>query len=436
MTIPELTWSLVADRLTEGATMYSDVWDNLSPLSATFYWIMSLIFNESIIAEQILSVILILTQAAIFNTILINHGALSENTYIPAAVYVVLASLFFDFLILSPVVLANTFVLLAINNVFGQIEIRAKRDEKLLMTGVYLGIAMLFHFPYFVFGPITLIMFFVFTATITRRYFLFLFGWTLPFVLAMLYYYFHDSFGLFWSNFVRSWFLVESRTYLSTYQVLILTGYCGLFIIIALLRIFGRARLTNYQSRLIQAVFLMMIMSGSVLFIELDRYPYIYLLFIFPAAFFISHLFTLIKKGFKGEFVFIVFVAVILAINYNSIEDSKNKGILNIPSYFVDGSKQAKSIEGKKILYLGDNVSMYQWAQTATPFINWRLSSGVWKNSQQLKNLTIIGKSIEEESPSIIIDPDGLLNPVLQRAPKLANKYRKDGEIYYLKSNN
>ena len=397
---------------------------------------MFLIFNDSFVAEQILSVIIILLQAAIFNTILINHGVLKENTYIPAAVYVVLASLFFDFFILSPLVLANTFVLLAINNVFGQIEIRAKRDEKLLMTGVYLGIAMLFHFPYFVFGPITLIIFFVFTATIRRRYFLYLFGWILPFVLAMLYYYYHDSFGMFWRNYVTSGFLLESKTYLSTYQLLTLAGYCGIFIVIALLRIFGRARLTNYQGRLIQAVFLMMLMSGTALFIDLDRYPYIYLLFLFPSAFFISHLFTMIKKGLVGELVFIIFFAGSLIINYKSINDYQSEGFLSIPSYFVHDAKGSQSLEGKKVLFLGDDVSTYRWAQTATPFINWRLSKEVWENSNQMKNLTIIGRSIEEDMPAIIIDPEGLMDPVFQKAPKLALKYRKEGERYYLISNN
>jgi len=153
MTIPQLTWIIDARRLSEGAMMYSGVWDTLSPLSAGFYWIVYSVFGESFVVIQILSVLLIFLQSTIFNTILINSNPFTENTYIPAIVYVVLASLYFDFFTVSPVMLGITFILLAMNNVFGQIEVRAKRDEKLLSTGIYLGLAALFHFPFFVFWP-------------------------------------------------------------------------------------------------------------------------------------------------------------------------------------------------------------------------------------------------------------------------------------------
>jgi len=151
MTLPQLTWQLVGYRLSEGFMMYRDVWESLSPLSAGTYWIIYSLFGSSSgIAIEVLGFLLVFVQASIFNTLLINNQAYADNTYIPAAIYVILASLYFDFFSFSPVLLGITFLLLALNNIFSQIEFRAKRDERILNTGFYLGIAALFHFPFFI----------------------------------------------------------------------------------------------------------------------------------------------------------------------------------------------------------------------------------------------------------------------------------------------
>jgi len=424
---------VVGSRLSEGATMYSGVWDTLSPFSAGFYWIMYSIFGNSNLIFQILSVLLVFIHSAIFNTIMINKGVFKDNNYIPAIVYVVLASLYFDFFTVSPVMLGLTFILLALNNIFGQIEIRAKRDEKLLSTGLYFGIATLFHFPFFIFGITILVVFILFTATVRRRYFLYLFGFLLPMIMTALYYYFIDSLGLYWQNHILAWFTIETKVYLTNALAFAIIGFVVFFLILSFWRIFWRARLTNYQNRLNQAVFFIMTMSAAILFIEIDRNAYVFLAFVPTSAFFISHYFTLAKKGFVSEIVFMVFIIAAGTFNFKSISDSSKEGIFNIQPYFVMPNEGNKSWDNSNICWLGDNLEVYQNSYAATPFVNWRLSAKVWENSKRYQYLTLITNSIEKDKPDVIIDPDGFMINFLKQAPGLSEAYEKDGQLYFRK---
>jgi hypothetical protein len=429
-------WFIAGSRLSDGAIMYSGVWDTLSPLSSGVYWIIYSLFGESYWTIQILSVLLVFIQSVIFNTTLINKNAFNENTYIPSVVYIILASLYFDFFSLSPVLLGLTFILLAMNNIFGQIEVRAKRDEKLLSTGLYFGIATLFHFPFFIFGLTVIVVFVLFTATIRRRYFLYLFGWILPLILTALYYYYNNSLGLFWQNHIMSWFRIETKIFIPNSLALMIIGFVGFFLILSILRIIRRARLTNYQGRLTQAVFLILILSGTLLFLEVDRNAYIFLAFVPSSAFFISHFFTLTKKGFLGEMIFMFFLIATVIFNYKSMVDADEEGQFNVSSYFVKEDLRYKEFENKRICWLGDNILVYQNASAGTPFINWRLSEEIWEKSKKFENLTIIASSIEEDRPEVIVDPEGLLTKFFERAPKIREKYTREGEIYYLKPSN
>ncbi len=47
LTLPELNWMLLGERLAEGNRLYSGVWDNTGPLSAGVYLMIEWIFDRS-----------------------------------------------------------------------------------------------------------------------------------------------------------------------------------------------------------------------------------------------------------------------------------------------------------------------------------------------------------------------------------------------------
>ena len=165
-------WLTIGESLQWG-TMYIDIWDSMAPLAASVYWLVVLLFGKSVLALNILGTLLNFIIAVLINNMFISNKVYEQNTYLPAFVYIILSSLSPSLSSFSPLQMGMTFVLMALGNLLGHVEFRAKRDEQIMNIGLYQGMAVLFYFPLIVFIPITLILFITFTSTPGRRFFLF-----------------------------------------------------------------------------------------------------------------------------------------------------------------------------------------------------------------------------------------------------------------------
>jgi len=432
--IPELKWMLIGERMSHGFTMYQEIWDNVSPLSSGTYWIINSIFGRSQWVFLILALLLSFFQAAIFNMIAINNAVFPENTYIPAIIYSLLSSAFFDFFTLSPMLLGITFVLLALNNVISQIEFRAKKDEKLFSIGLYLGIAALFHFPLIILGPSIVIILILFSSTILRRYLLIIYGWVLPLALTVIYYYLIDSLIFFWSNHILSWFRLSGENVVSYNFILLLAAPPAMYWLFAIIRVINKARLTNYQARLLRVMLFMIILSSLILTMQIDRNPFVLLIFVPGLTYFISFYFILGKRGIGSEFSFMVLLVLIIGINWKAIFSTGDTSIFDFKSYYVTNTVNA--VKDKKIANLDNNLQIYRNAYPATPFINWRLSNEVWNNMSRYSNMALIFQSIMEEKPEIIIDPNNIFKKLTDRAPAVKKMYQREEQYYVKIANN
>ncbi|UII27881.1 hypothetical protein LVD15_05515 [Fulvivirga maritima] len=101
--------------------------------------------------------------------------------------------------------------------------------------------------------------------------------------------------------------------------------------------------------------------------------------------------------------------------------------------YMVDYTEGEKW-EGKRILVLDKNIASYQNATPATPFLNWELVEGLFRNPQYYDNLTIIQQGFSEDTPEVIIDKHEVMPAIFDKLPEMKMRYRKEGEVYYLKS--
>lgn len=192
--LPELKWMLLGERLGSGDfVMYQGVWDYTAPLSVFIYKWLFICFGKSRIPYFVLSILLVVIQAGIFNNVMLRNKAYNSSTYVPALVYMVFMNAFFDFLTLSPVLLSMTFVLLAMNNLFKRMDNQTK-DELFIFTGVYLGIAALFYLPTVWFFMITILSLVLYTGSILRRMMLLIYGFALVVGLAGLYFYWFDDY--------------------------------------------------------------------------------------------------------------------------------------------------------------------------------------------------------------------------------------------------
>ena len=425
--VPELQWMLVGERMANGHMMYYDIWDYISPLSASVYWILDFLFGRSVVAYNFLALLVAFLQCAIFNTIAQNNKFYSEANYVPGLIYAVLISAFMDFFTLSPMLMGVTFILLALNNIVSQIEFKVKKDEKIASIGLYLGVAALFHFPLILFGPIMFIVLLLFSSTIPRRFILIIYGWVLPFAIAGLYYFISGKLHYLWINHFLPWFIIPSSDILSVRDLGYIMIPVLVFIFLSFLRVSRHPRITNYQSRLIRLMLSFIVLSTLLLFIEIDRFLYVFIVFVPGVSYFISFYFVLSKRKFASEFMFLVFIVMVIGLNWMIL--LKKDVIPGTSSYYI---KTEKQITDSKVVWLGGNIGAYIDSRVATPFLNWKLSERAWNNINQYRYLSLAVRSFIKEKPEIIYDPNGNFKQLLIRAPILKQFYREDGSGKYV----
>ena len=290
LSILELRWLLLGEKMASGATLYKDIWDNTGPLSAGVYWILYEVFGRSFKVYHVISMLLILYQSYIFNNILQVNKAFKDYSFVPAFIFVLLYHLHADFFTLSPVLMANTFIILAIDNLFKRIEFKSK-DENIHNSGLYLGIAALFYFPTTIFFIFFLLSFAFFTGMVPRRYLLSVYGFLLPFMLAWSYFIYIGAVREFYTCYFYSWVYIDPVSYLNLYGVLVIISPVLIVLFRAVINLLNSRGFSNLQTRLQQVMFLMLIFCLLIFAVAKIRTSVHLIIFIIPFAFFVSHYF-------------------------------------------------------------------------------------------------------------------------------------------------
>lgn len=430
--ISELKWMVMGEKLSGEAVLYVDLWDNFPPLSAAIYRLIDGLFSRSPLTNHLLSLFLVFIQAFIFNNLLLKHRAYNENTYLPAFLYVILMNLFFDFYLLSPVLMGLTFILLALDNVFTHLG-ESRNDQMVLYTGLYLGVANLFYYPTFIVLMAIYVAYTLLTATSIRRYLLLTFGYCLPIITTWIYYYLHGGLKEFYIDFVFSIFNVSSQNYLKPISYLFLLIIPLGFTLLAIAKTLRSTRFTNQQERIQKLMLTLLFFAALGWVFNKERAPFQLIIIVPPAAFFLTHYFLNVNVKWKAEALFACFLAGILFVNVSTyqkagfVEKFFNYDDLEVVSTEWDGL-----VKDKKILYLGKNYSVYRSASLATPYFNWDLSKLHLNYSGYFDNLTAIYRNFKRELPEVIIDEKGIMIEVMSKMPTIKEAYqsRDNGRIY------
>ena len=89
-----------------------------------------------------------------------------------------------------------------------------------------------------------------------------------------------------------------------------------------------------------------------------------------------------------------------------------------------------KQVVDKKIMILGNDLSLYQKNKLAGYFLDWELSRKYFSQPDYYQNIILINRSIANDPPDVIIDESDLMGPVLERIPLLEKEYKREGNIY------
>lgn len=428
MTYPELKSIVVGEKVHEGHGLYTELVDSTAPLAAWFNGLMHILFGESLLARHLIAFLVLFFHASFVGIMFADKKAFSENTYIPSLLFSILAFFSFDTLSLTPELLGAGFILLALNNLFKEIEFREQRNESIFNLGLYIGLASLFSFSLFIYLPGALVILIIFTRHPARKYFLLICGFIIPHLLLMSIFYLQDAFGEMWEYYYVP-NLSLNTTWLISSTSLWWLGAIPLFFLFASLVMLNReARFTKYQTQLVQSVFFWMVFSFLHFFFSKDIRPQSFIVLLPSFSFFITHSLLLIHKKRSAEISLWVLFVLTVSISFLARYDVIGK--IDYSRLIVQ--EQKPMAQEKRVLVLDNDLSVYKHNPLASPFFDWHLAESIFASPEYYENVIKVYHGLTNDPPDIIRDKQNVLKPFLDRIPSLREQYTRE-DIYYIK---
>lgn len=432
LTYPELKNFIWGERVREGYLPYTGIVDSVAPLNAWFQGLMDMVFGRSLLARHIVAFVLVFLQSAFFGVLLIDKKVFTENTYIPSLLFSLLFLFSFDTLSLTGELLGSGVLLFALNKLYKELEFRQQLDETIFKLGLFISIASLFSFSFFIFFPGAIILLILFTRSTLRTYLLLTTGFLLPHGLLISVYFLMDATSAIWEYYYLPGFGFYNSMLVGGKSIIVLAVVPLTFLLFSFIVLNRESRLTKYQSQLVQLMFLWTLFGFIHAFFTDDFRPQSFIPLIPGFSFFITHLFlTIRRKRFLliGFWVFFIgMTAPYFLIKYKIVDlVAYDQLWINTPTI---------KEKNKRVLILGDEIEGYLENRLSTPFLNWGLSSPIFKEADRYENIITINKYFEHDAPEVIIDSEGVMPNVLERIPLLKKKYKRTPEGNYVLINN
>ena len=429
-TLPEVDSIIIGKKITQGYSLYNELIDSTPPLASWFYGACDYVFGNSLTARHIASLLILFLQGAFLSIVFIDKKVFAENTYLPAFLFSIFTCISFDMLSLTAELPALGFLLLALNNLFKEIEFRVPSDETIAFIGLYVSIASLLSFSYLIYMPGVFLILIIFTRTSPRRYILFLVGFLLPHLLLASFYYLNRTLPELWFNFYVSGFSFFSVNLITAKSLLLLCAVPCTMLFIALFILNRQAHLTKYQLQLFQAFFLLLLLGVGKLFITDDLRPQNLLPLVPSVIFYLTHFILSIRRKKFAELSLLLLLIAIPTVAY--LARYKKVDLISFNKLLVKESSQPKN---KKILVLAYQPQLFINNTLATGFYEWRLCKEIFNTPDYYENVLLVNASLTNDLPEVIIDPNNLMESFFKKLPMLAAEYNKIEGGYSLKNN-
>lgn len=429
-TRPELKAILVGEAMNQGQHMYSEVYDSTPPLSAAVFAFLDWTMGRSIVGRQVFALLLIFVQAAFFAIVLINTKAYNDNTYVPGFIYALLCFVSFDFLTVTPVLLGSTVILLALNNLFREIEFRVERDETVFKVGFYSGLASLFVFTYGIFMIASLVILTIYSRNNLRKTLLMFVGFLLPHLVLCVWYFYRDELPALWTNFYSENLFHTDSNLVSVRTLLLISALPLVYFVFSLFMMTREARFTKYQSQLFQVMFLWLLVCVVELTIARQLTPNALIIAVPSLSYFFSYYLLLIRRKWIAETALWVLIVGVISI---AVLASKGKISAIDYSALMMPATEANAPKEKKVMVLADDHSIYRSNQLGGYFLDWSVSKRALGRLDEYEEVLRIDQMFQQHPPDIIIDPSGVLPTIMARVPSIEKGYRKEGLDRYVK---
>ena len=252
----------------------------------------------------VLTSILIGGQGLFLNYTITTHKLLKTNSYLVALFYVLLNGCGLFIFSLSAIIVANSFVLLAVSQLFKLYNL-SQATSTLFNLGLFVGLASIIYFPFIVFFFIALFSLSYICSPKGRDFLVVFIGAGLPFLYWGVYLFLTNDVFKFLESFILFPQEVNSTIIGAHYYFLYAIGAVGVLSFIYLLISLGRN--VAKTRKLLVVVLVMTLVCGCTLFFT-QKYSWTYLVMIIPGAIVIANFMENIKKRWQRELIFYTLV--------------------------------------------------------------------------------------------------------------------------------
>ncbi|MEM8523433.1 MAG: hypothetical protein AAGG68_02260 [Bacteroidota bacterium] len=211
-----------------------------------FIWFSNLLKDSPIWMENVVSVALLFIHAVYITLFLRKNQMSGENILIPSALYLLTACAIPIFLHLNPILLANTFLLIAIDQMMG-IYRNPNSAGKIFNIGFWIAVASLFYFSYSCFLFLAIFGLSSLRAFKLNEFLTLIIGALSVYFLAYAYALWNDQLWVFHQSQILDNIAILDFTKSSSVSTYVQLAIVGIFVLVALVTYGTIVRRQNMQ---------------------------------------------------------------------------------------------------------------------------------------------------------------------------------------------
>ena len=422
-TLPELRWMLIGQRMANGYAMYRDIFDTTAPFAAGIYWLIDLTAGRSWLVYRLVAALLILLQALRLNSIFNRNNVHGEKTHLPALLYLVLGSIFFEYDMLTPMLIGNTFIVYALSYLI-TFSKEGYNNRKLFKAGFLLGMAALSYLPLAMFIVMAFFAVQFFASNAFRSFLLLLCGILFPLSVVLTYYSYTNALDNFWDFHLSPWHFGIS--YLLTLpDVLKILALPIVVLGLSLLRLSLVTLGLNYQVKFQQLMYVWLFTGILVALTGVTVSSGTFLVFLPAVAYFGTFLFSFKKRAWMLEIFFLLVLAVTISLRYYDILQLNQFLKLDTEPLLVkNDNPKYTQVQNADILVLSTDLNYYRHNKLGSPYLDWDLARQHFRDLDNYQTVFRLYRNFSRQHPSYIIDPKNLMPTLQFKIPLVFGKYK------------
>ena len=285
-------------------------------LSQLLYDVLNFFVRDRAWIYHIIAMVLVFLQALYFNHLINYYRILQKPGYLPAMSYILISSLLVEFTLLTPALLANTFILAALSKILACY----KKEAALALifdSGLLVSIASLFFFPYIVFFLFIIASLIMLRPFNLREYLLAALGLLVPYYFIGVYFFWYGKLPEFWHTIQISHlsFPVEEMKHSPR---LIIIAIAPLIVILWSIY-FMQANMFKMvvQVRSYIMVFILLFISGALsMLVQFNGELYHFVWMALPMGLPFAIFFTEVRRRFLSEMLHLLLILAVLYFQY------------------------------------------------------------------------------------------------------------------------